>query len=105
MSVLKKYYTIAEVARLLQVNSSLLRFWERKFPSLQPKKDRSGARKYTQKDMDQLRQIYHLVKEKGYTLQGARAALHKPREGGEEVIRQLQGVRECLVALQDMIQE
>lgn len=68
----KRYYTIGEVAEKFNVNTSLIRFWETEFDILRPKKNKKGDRQFTQKDIDSVQTIYHLVKEKGYTLQGAK---------------------------------
>ena len=68
----KRYYTIGEVAEKFNVNTSLIRFWETEFDTLRPKKNKKGDRQFTQKDIDCVQTIYHLVKEKGYTLQGAK---------------------------------
>jgi len=68
----KRYYSIGEVAKIFEVNASALRFWEKEFHELSPKKNDRGVRKYTPEDMDLIRQIYHLVKERGFTLKGAR---------------------------------
>lgn len=70
--VSKLYYSIGEVAALLQVNASLIRFWEKEFEVLNPKKNKKGNRMFNQEDLQNLKIIYNLVKEKGYTLQGAR---------------------------------
>lgn len=71
----KRYYSIGEVADYFEVNASLIRFWEKEFPSLQPKKNTKGNRQFTPEDIRELRSIYHLVKERGYTLDGARKKL------------------------------
>jgi DNA-binding transcriptional MerR regulator len=76
----KIYYTIGEVADLFEVNTSLIRFWEREFDILKPQKNKKGNRLFTRQDLDNLRIIYHLVKERGYTLQGAREKLRQNRE-------------------------
>lgn len=68
----KRYFTIGEVASELGVATSLIRFWEREFSIIKPKKNRKGNRQFTQQDLKSVKLIYHLVKEKGYTLQGAR---------------------------------
>lgn len=73
----KLYYTIGEIAKAFQVNTSLIRFWEKEFDVLQPKKNKKGNRLFTPKDVKNLQTIYHLVKEKGYTLEGAKIALNK----------------------------
>lgn len=68
----KKYFTIGEVAEDLNVATSLIRFWEGEFDIIKPKKNRKGNRQFTKEDIRNVKLIYHLVKEKGYTLQGAR---------------------------------
>ena len=77
-SIERMYWTIGEVATELGVNTSLLRYWEKEFGSLRPKRTNKGDRLYTRNDILQLRRIQHLVKEKGFTLQGAKAELRKP---------------------------
>lgn len=71
----KLYYTIGEVANLFQVNTSLIRFWEKEFEVLKPKKNKKGNRLFTKEDVSNLKVIFHLVKEKGYTLEGAKKKL------------------------------
>lgn len=99
----KKYFTIGEVASDLGVATSLVRFWEREFAIIKPKKNRKGNRQFTQQDLKNVRFIYHLVKEKGYTLQGARDFLDS--NGTEKAkskiqpIESLQRVRSFLIAL------
>lgn len=78
----KKYFTIGEVAAELGVATSLIRFWEREFDNIKPKKNRKGNRQFTQQDLQNVKLIYHLVKEKGYTLQGARDFINS---GGPEI--------------------
>ena len=67
----KLYYSISEVSKMLGVNASLVRFWEKEFDILKPKKNSKGNRQFTKEDVGNLRLIYHLVKEQGHTLQGA----------------------------------
>lgn len=71
----KKYYTIGEVASMLDVKPSLIRFWETEFTQLKPRKNRKGNRIYTEKEIDYLNQIYYLVKVRKYTLKGAKEKL------------------------------
>ena len=71
----KLYYSIGEVAKAFDVNTSLIRYWEQEFPNIKPKKNKKGNRYFTPSDIENLKIIYHLVKEKGYTLDGARVAL------------------------------
>jgi DNA-binding transcriptional MerR regulator len=73
----KLYYTMGEVSKMFNVNPSLIRFWEKEFEIIQPKKNKKGNRLFTQDDLDNFRTIYSLVKEKGFTLQGAKASLSK----------------------------
>ncbi|GHA59710.1 MerR family transcriptional regulator [Pontibacter akesuensis] len=68
----KQYYSIGEVAAMFDVAPSLIRFWETEFEHLSPKKNKKGNRQYTPKDIETLRTVYHLVKERGYTIQGAK---------------------------------
>ncbi len=71
----KLYYTIGEVADMFQVNASLIRFWEKEFDIIKPHKNKKGNRLFTKKDINNFRTIFHLVKEKGFTLQGAKEKL------------------------------
>ncbi|MCX6268563.1 MAG: MerR family transcriptional regulator [Bacteroidetes bacterium] len=85
----KVYYSIGEVAELFDVNASLIRFWENEFDILKPLKNKKGNRLFTQKDLGNLRIIYHLVKERGFTLQGARDKL---RENKEDVVNKVDAI-------------
>ncbi|MCX6287199.1 MAG: MerR family transcriptional regulator [Bacteroidetes bacterium] len=76
----KIYYTIGEVAELFDVNQSLIRFWEKEFDILNPRKNKKGNRLFTKFDIENLKLIYHLVKERGFTLQGAKDKLKQNRE-------------------------
>jgi len=102
----KKYYTIGEVADELGVATSLIRFWEGEFDNIKPKKNRKGNRQFTKEDLKNVKLIYHLVKEKGYTLQGARDFINN---GGEsvnakmETIESLKKVRNFLVELKKQL--
>jgi DNA-binding transcriptional MerR regulator len=100
----KLYYTIGEVSKRFDVNASLIRFWEKEFDILQPKKNKKGNRLFTQKDVDNLHIIYHLVKERGYKLDGAKKKLKENKEDAlneMEMIASLKKVRSFLVALKD----
>ncbi len=79
-NVARIYYTIGEVAAMFEVNTSLIRFWEKEFDIIQPKKNKKGNRLFTQKDVDNFHLIYNLVKERGYTLKGAKEKLRKNPE-------------------------
>jgi DNA-binding transcriptional MerR regulator len=69
------YYSIGEIAEMFKVNTSLIRFWENEFEILQPKKNKKGNRLFTPEDLNNLKIIFHLVKERGYTLDGAKKKL------------------------------
>lgn len=101
---IKKYYTIGEVSALLGVSTSLLRFWEQKFPHLKPLRSEKGIRSYTAAHITYLRKIHRFVKEEGYTLQGAKAAMRQklPDEPGvEAMIKRLKSLKESLLALKN----
>ncbi len=94
---LKTFYSIGEVASMMNVTETLLRYWEKEFPNICPKKVGRGVRQYTKADIEQVRMVYHLVKERGMTLQGARDTL-KRNKGGEmnrkvEIIDRLKAIR------------
>ena len=96
----KVYYTIGEVSELFEVNPSLLRFWEKEFDILKPQKNKKGNRLFTKQDLDNLKIIYHLVKERGYTLQGAREKIKQNKEGIEknlEIVESLQQIKQYLL--------
>ncbi|MEO8590956.1 MAG: MerR family transcriptional regulator [Flavobacteriales bacterium] len=79
-TVEKLYWSIGEVGVELGVNTSLIRFWEKQFGTIKPKRTGKGDRLYTRKEIDQLKRIQHLVKEKGFTLNGAKEQLRKSEE-------------------------
>jgi len=102
----KVYYSIGEVAELFEVNTSLIRFWEKEFDILKPAKNKKGNRLFTRADIDNLRIIYHLVKERGYTLQGAREHLRANREevlNRVAVIDSLHSIRSFLLEIRDQL--
>lgn len=97
--IVKKYFTIGEVAKLLGVATSLIRFWETQFDFIRPKKNAKGNRKFTQDDLKKLKLVYHLVKEKGYTLQGAQDHIKNSKDSVDdkaEIIESLRNVRSFL---------
>jgi len=102
----KMYYSIGEVAEMLEVNASLLRYWEGQFDILKPKKNAKGDRLFTKEDIENLKLIYHLVREKGYTLEGAKAQLKSKFEEEKKkflLIEKLQKLREFLVEIKDQL--
>lgn len=99
---LKLYYSIGEVADMFNVNESLLRFWEKEFPQIAPKKAGRNIRQYREEDIETIRLIYHLVKEKGMTLPGARQRLMDNKEETTrnfEVVSRLKEIKEELLAI------
>lgn len=102
--ITKLYYSIGEVAKMFDVNTSLVRFWEKEFDILKPKKNAKGNRLFTQKDVDNLKVIFHLVKERGYTLDGAKRKLRENKGDtiqNEEIVERLKDIRGFLVELRD----
>lgn len=99
----KVYYSIGEVADLFKVNASLIRFWEKEFDILKPHKNKKGNRLFTQKDLDNLNIIYDLVKERGYTLNGAKEMLRAEKIDETtkkmEIINSLEKVKSFLLDL------
>ena len=101
----KLYYSIGEVATMLDVAPSVLRFWETEFDCIRPTKNRRGTRSYTAHDIELLRRIHYLTRECGYTLEGARDQLcQRPVEDPKmEVINNLQEMRKFLVELKETL--
>lgn len=97
----KLYYSIGEVARAFDVNTSLIRFWEKEFDIIQPKKNKKGNRLFTPDDIKNLKIIYHLVKERGYTLEGARLALEEEQnlEDEIEIVFRLEKIKSEILSL------
>lgn len=93
---LKLYYSISEVAQMFDVNETLLRFWEKEFPQISPKKGGRNIRQYTKDDIEKIRTIYNLVKVRGLKISAAREVLRKNKEGTMqtiEVIDRLRAIR------------
>ena len=102
----KQYYTIGEVATMFDVAPSLIRFWETEFEQIRPKKNKKGNRQYTPKDIETLRTIYHLVKERGYTIQGPREVMkNKPVQSKDkmEIIESLEKVKTFLQGIKEQL--
>ncbi len=102
----KRYYGIGEVAKAFNVNTSLIRFWEKEFDVLKPKKNAKGNRKFTPEDIKNLKLIYHLVKERGFTLEGAKTHLRENRKktlDNFEIIDKLQKVRAELYKIKNQL--
>ncbi|HZE84653.1 MAG TPA: MerR family transcriptional regulator [Puia sp.] len=97
----KHYYTMGEVAEMFRVNQSLLRFWETEFNILQPKKNKKGDRHFRPVDIKNLHLIYHLLRQRKYTIEGAKEFLKKNKKAEErfEAIKRLQQIRAFLLEL------
>ncbi|WP_297336279.1 MerR family transcriptional regulator [Algoriphagus sp.] len=102
----KKYHSIGEVAQQFKVAPSLIRYWEGEFDIIRPKKDRKGNRRYTKDDIQKIRYIYHLVKEKGYTLDGAREVIAQGKDQGfdkVQAVQKLQEIKDFLIKIREGI--
>ena len=100
----KMYFTIGEVAHLFSVNTSLIRFWENEFDVIQPHRNKKGNRLFTRTDIDNFHLIYNLVKERGYTLQGAKDKLKRHPQDALyefELIKSLKNMRNFLTEIGD----
>lgn len=102
----KVYYSIGEVAEMFNVNASLIRYWEKEFDVLKPHKNKKGNRLFTKSDVENLRLIYHLLKERGLTLKGAKMKLSQNKADVEhnfEVIKHLQSLKQQLLEIKKML--
>ncbi|MFT5214997.1 MAG: DNA-binding transcriptional MerR regulator [Glaciecola sp.] len=102
----KRYYGIGEVAKAFGVNTSLIRFWEKEFDALKPKKNAKGNRKFTPEDIKNLKFIYHLVKERGFTLEGAKTYLKEEKKetlNNFEIISKLEDIKSQLVKIKNQL--
>ena len=101
----KRYYSIGEVASSFKVKPSLIRFWEQEFKILNPKKNSRGNRKFTSKDIENFHKIYFLLKEKGYTIQGAKDYIknNKKSLGRLEIITKLNFIKTKLIEIRDQL--
>ena len=99
----KIFYSIGETAKIFNVNVSLIRYWEKEFSILKPKKNKKGNRLFTQKDIENLHLIYNLVKERGYTLEGAQKQLksNKDLNSEIEIINRLKKIKSFLIDLKN----
>ena len=102
----KLYYSIGEVAKMFDVNTSLIRFWGKEFDIIKPKKNKKGNRLFTQDDVDNFYVIFHLVKERGFTLEGAKKSLKERKHEtltNAEIAKSLTKVKEFLLELKKEI--
>jgi len=98
----KVYYTIGELAKMFNVNTSLIRFWEKEFDIIKPQKNKKGNRLFTQADVDNFHIIFHLVKERGFTLQGAKEKLKKNKAetiDSVEIVKSLNKIKDFLLEI------
>ena len=105
---LKLYYSISEVAQIFDVTETLLRFWEKEFPQISPKKTGRNVRQYTKEDIEQIRLVYNLVKVRGLKIAAARDLLRKNKEGttqAVEAVEHLRNARAALVELRNQLSE
>jgi len=104
----KILYSIQEVAKQFNVNASLLRYWEKEFDFINPLKSDKGTRQYREEDIEAIRLVYHLVKEKGLTLAGAKQKLKDNKDtiiNTEDIVYRLKAIRNDLLALKEEIDE
>ena len=104
--IIKQYYTISEVAEMLDVNASTLRFWEKEFDQIKPKKNSRGSRLFSLKDIEYLKLVHYLVKERGFTLEGASKQLKNNKEQAKqeaEIVDKLQTIKAFLLELKDQL--
>ena len=103
----KVFYTIGEVADMFQLNTSHIRFWENEFDILKPKKNNKGNRLFTKEDIENIKLIYHLVKERGLTLKGAKQKLKDNKEDTLDkhgLVDRLKYIRQMLVDIKDQME-
>jgi DNA-binding transcriptional MerR regulator len=102
----KLYYSIGEVAKMFNVNTSLIRYWEKEFPIIRPKKNQKGNRQFTKKDIENIHKIHYLVKDRGMTLEGAKNYL-KTKNGVSnfELVKTLQGIKATVMELKEYLED
>ena len=103
--ITKLYYSIGEIAEMFSVSKSLIRFWETEFDLLKPHKNSKGDRRFTQQNIDQFRTIYHLVKERGFTLEGAKREIKSNKDYLTKKLSAINTLTKVRGALAKMIQE
>lgn len=100
------FFTIGEVAKMFKVNTSLIRFWEKEFDILKPKKNKKGNRLFTKQDVDNLHIIYHLVKERGFKLEGAKQKLKQNKDevvNSVEIVKSLKKIKNFLLEMKESL--
>ena len=102
----KLFFKIGEVAKIFNVNISAIRFWEKEFDILKPKKNKKGNRLFTQRDMENLKIIHYLLKERGFTVEGAKKKLKENKNdtiNNVEIVSHLKDIRSFLVQLREQL--
>ena len=103
----KLYYTIGEVSDMFNVNQSLLRYWETEFKTINPKRSPKGTRYYSQKDIEEIKLIHYLLKERKLKIEGAKQVLKHKREGtvrSQQVVERLKSLRSELIAIMEELE-
>ena len=103
----KLYYSIGEVADMLKVNTSLIRFWEKNFDIIKPHKNKKGNRYFTKEDIENLKLIYHLVKEQRMTLEGAQKKLSENKQAVSDnykIVESLNSIKHMLLEIRDQLE-
>jgi DNA-binding transcriptional MerR regulator len=100
--VQKLYYSIGEVAEMFGVNASLIRFWEKEFDIIKPKKNNKGNRMFSQTDVVNIKLIFHLVKERGFTLEGAKRKIKDNKEDSVNNMEVVESLRKVKAFLEDL---
>lgn len=103
MNTGKKFYKIGEVAEILEIPTSTLRYWENQFTVLKPKRGKNGQRRYTQEDIEEIKKLYYLIKEKGLKLDAAQEELKKNPDVVNHTYRAVERLRALRSRLQDLI--
>lgn len=102
----KLFFSIGEVSEIFNINASTIRFWEKEFDTINPRKNNKGKRFYTQEDINQIGLIYHLVKERGMTLKGADKRIKENKKEIEdtyEIVKKLQNIKKYLLEIKDLV--
>ncbi|MFK8105317.1 MAG: MerR family transcriptional regulator [Saprospiraceae bacterium] len=100
--ITKLYYSIGEIADMFGVSKSLIRFWETEFDILKPHKNSKGDRRFTQQNIDQVKMIYNLVKEKGFTLKGAKKEIKENKTNLKQRLKTLDTLKSLRTYLEDL---
>lgn len=101
----KRYFSISEVADLFEIATSVLRYWENEFKSLNPSKGRNGVRRYTVEDIVEIEKIHDLLKHRGFTIDGAKKEIKTYKVGANELTQNLLQLRSRLIQLRDQLEE